>query len=724
MEIKTTRQFNQGIGKYKVLSSNAGVGSIVATKWGGFVMPLTSSKWGSVSAVSEYLKRHSTELLNATKISEETGVEIIDDNRFVGFLRATEGMTHLRCLVAIPHISLDAYNNCNVDDHPANIRYKEIHPNSKLEESTFTVPAIVFPRWFFSRTKKDFKPIEEWIRIWKEKGCNGGDLRYFAPPRDPYTKTGRKIFDSRLQEGKNKVHELLEQASMVLICPNGHISDIPWQQYFSAKLKEGKRVTEEGFDLFNYESDPCPENNNGEHELQWLENRSHTESFGILKCKCCSQSVSLEGIMNLQPLCPGDTPWKGIGLQDYAACMQKNKHSTMKWALVTSNSVYYAENFSSLYIPDDYRTGANVLNEKLQKVLTLMTDKWFDKYVKKHTGATKQDYLEHCYEDDFDDIVEYIISKADDSDYDLSDEEAQKVINAFLGDGQSDESGDVREQYRFEEFEVFQKNSKSLETNDKLIFNDIDIPKPLQHYFHKIQQVSTLGVSNTQINFSRVSMPQPELKDDGTIDYPNRMKIFSEAPEDVLTMPAVQSFGEGLFFSFNEETLSEWMKSHDAIFKEHYKGINEHDDTFESIYREMKLGGVARFLVLHTFSHVLMKELEFSCGYPTASMSERLYFSDRMCGVLIYTTDGAEGSMGGLVWQGQPELIENIICKAMERALNCASDPICWENEDQLNYAACFSCAMVSETSCEKRNVGLDRRILVDSEFGYFKELI
>ena len=131
----------------------------------------------------------------------------------------------------------------------------------------------------------------------------------------------------------------------------------------------------------------------------------------MLKCKCCGKSVSLEGIMNLQPLCPGDKPWEGIGQQDYAACMQKNKRSTMKWALVTSNSVYYAENFSSLYIPDDYRTGANVLDEKLQKVLTLMTDKWFDKYVKKHAGATKQDYLDHCYEDDFESIVDYVISK-------------------------------------------------------------------------------------------------------------------------------------------------------------------------------------------------------------------------------------------------------------------------------------------------------------------------
>ena len=235
---------------------------------------------------------------------------------------------------------------------------------------------------------------------------------------------------------------------------------------FVRNLEQGKPTlrmdkVNQLLDLFNYESDPCPENNNGEHELQWLENRSHTESFGMLKCKCCGKTVSLEGIMNLQPLCPGDKPWEGIGQQDYAACMQKNKRSTMKWALVTSNSVYYAENFSSLYIPDDYRTGANVLDEKMQKVLTLMTEKWFDKYTKKHPGATKQDYSEHCFEDDFDSLIEYVISKADDSDYTLSEDEAQKVINAFLGDGQGDESGDVREQYRFEEFEVFQKNSKS-----------------------------------------------------------------------------------------------------------------------------------------------------------------------------------------------------------------------------------------------------------------------
>lgn len=724
MEIKTAKQFNQGSGKYKVLSSNAGVGSIVATKWGGFVMPLTSSKWGSVFAVNDYLRRNSTELLNAAKIMDETGVEIVDDNRFVSFLKTTEGMTSLRCLVAIPHISLNAYNECNVEDHPVNKRYRELHPSSKgISEDIFTVPAIVFPRWFFSRTKKDFKSVEEWQRIWQKNNCNGGDLRYFAPPRDPYKTTGRKQFGDRFPEGKDKIHELLEQVSMVLICPNGHISDIPWQQYFSAKLELGKRVTEKGFDLFHYEGQPCPDSKTGEHELQWLENRSHAESFGTLKCKHCGQSVSLEGIMNLQPLCPGDKPWEGVGKQDYAACMQKTEHTPMKWTLVTSNSVYYAESFSSLYIPDDYRKGVNVLDEKLQRVLSLMIEKWFDKYAKKHPGATRKEYSELCFVEDANSFVEYVISKADDSAYELTSEEAQKVINAFLAEGLEEIDGDVREQYRYEEFEVFQKNSKSLGTNDKLIFNDIELPKSLQPYFHKIQQVTTLGMSSTQINFSRVSIPQPELKDDGTIEYPNKMKIFSEAPEDVLAMPAIQSFGEGLFFSFNENTMKAWENRYGELFTKRYAGMDSHDDSFNNIYQEMKHGGVAKFLALHTFSHVLMKELEFSCGYPTASLSERLYFSDRMCGVLIYTTDGAEGSMGGLVWQGQPSLIEDILRKAMQRALNCASDPICWENEDQLNYAACFSCAMVSETSCEKRNVGLDRKILVDADFGYFKDL-
>jgi predicted LPLAT superfamily acyltransferase len=63
------------------------------------------------------------------------------------------------------------------------------------------------------------------------------------------------------------------------------------------------------------------------------------------------------------------------------------------------------------------------------------------------------------------------------------------------------------------------------------------------------------------------------------------------------------------------------------------------------------------------------------------------------------------------------------IKSALNNAMECSSDPLCWEQDEQLNLAACFSCCLVSETSCEKRNLGLDRRALVDEEFGFFKDL-
>ena len=127
-----------------------------------------------------------------------------------------------------------------------------------------------------------------------------------------------------------------------------------------------------------------------------------------------------------------------------------------------------------------------------------------------------------------------------------------------------------------------------------------------------------------------------------------------------------------------------------------------------------------------------MRELEFSCGYPTASLKERLFISNTphktMSGVLLYTAEGSEGSMGGLVSQGAPEKILYIIKKGMERSVNCSSDPLCWESDGQgifdLNLSACFSCSLVAETACEEMNLGLDRRVLVDEEFGFFSKLI
>lgn len=77
-----------------------------------------------------------------------------------------------------------------------------------------------------------------------------------------------------------------------------------------------------------------------------------------------------------------------------------------------------------------------------------------------------------------------------------------------------------------------------------------------------------------------------------------------------------------------------------------------------------------------------------------------------MSGVLIYTAAGdSEGTMGGLVRMGEPEFLGRTIARALDRARWCSSDPVCIESTgqgpDSCNLAACHSCALLPETSCE-----------------------
>ena len=104
-------------------------------------------------------------------------------------------------------------------------------------------------------------------------------------------------------------------------------------------------------------------------------------------------------------------------------------------------------------------------------------------------------------------------------------------------------------------------------------------------------------------------------------------------------------------------------------------------------------------------SHILMRQLCYECGYHASSIRERLYVSEERLGVLIYTADGdSEGSLGGLVRQGETQRITKTIRSSIERAAWCSNDPICSElpehGVDGLNRAACHACSLVPETSC------------------------
>lgn len=106
--------------------------------------------------------------------------------------------------------------------------------------------AIDFPKWFIS-SKQELKRIDEWFELWKyEKFTKGGrKLRhndgkeeYFAPPRDPHGPTFRTF---KNQLNAPTIYRTLTPVSLILICENGHTSDIDWYKYFCAYLDGKKR---------------------------------------------------------------------------------------------------------------------------------------------------------------------------------------------------------------------------------------------------------------------------------------------------------------------------------------------------------------------------------------------------------------------------------------------------------------------------------------------------
>ncbi len=449
-----------------------------------------------------------------------------------------------------------------------------------------------------------------------------------------------------------------------------------------------------------------------------MENEDHSDGWGWLECTKCHGKVPLDGIMNLKPLCSKEMPWLGQThpnsdnfIIDSKNRNDGNHQSTMRVALVTSHSVYYADTASSIFIPEVGNTsayaGASPLTLVEQDCLN-----WLNNAYTATPTPNKIDFADSL--GGYDNLME--LAK---NDLAFTEDEFKNAYDAFLIVPAA--MSDKEESYRYDEYKEFTRDTPI--NDSRLSITDVRLESKIASYFKCIRQVHTLCITKTQLGFFRGKFKAPTLNSRGGVDYPESMSLSGQNRNDILAYPALQEYGEGLFFELNDELLKEWSNHIGQTVGSRYSTRDYEAHAALSLMLD-RYNMADRFYLIHTFAHAIIKELEFTCGYPSDSLSERVYFSDRMCGVLIYTADGSEGSMGGLVWQGQPNLIENIIIKSMRRANECSSDPICWHHEESLNYAACFSCSMISETSCEYGNSGLDRRALVNPEFGYFKDLV
>ena len=276
------------------------------------------------------------------------------------------------------------------------------------------------------------------------------------------------------------------------------------------------------------------------------------------------------------------------------------------------------------------------------------------------------------------------------------------------------------------EYSAITHHSDPVYASNKKHFKAEEDPVPdyLQPYISRIIRVTRLREVRVLLGFTRVDAPDPDADKQANIVYLNKGKTER-------WLPAAEVHGEGIFIEFNKDTLDSWLAQADLSllsekYAQCYKEFCESKGWTITVLRD------ARYVLLHTFAHLLIKQMSMSSGYSSSAIRERIYFGEDMSGILLYTGSAdKEGSLGGLVELGNIDQLIVLMRDAFQEALLCTNDPECLNNTpagNNSNGAACHSCCMVSETACENGNRMLDRGLVVPisgrENQAYFRKLV
>jgi hypothetical protein len=541
---------------------------------------------------------------------------------------------------------------------------------------------------------------------------NPAGLPYYRFPQWLFCSSCRKLIKWNIkmekkgefpccQNNKCKGKRILVPMRFVMACERGHISDVPWGYW--AHTRNNVR------DIGTCES----------HDLEFRTAPGSGGGLGSLEiyCAMCKSSRSLEGIMSDGSMrsvgvrCTGKQPWQFIPNDDNSEC-----DGPVKVLQRGATNVYYPKTLSALDIPLGY-CGPFITDQEHE----IRSHGYFQLIIDKlnsSSGETTMILVKTLAQEiaesvgcDMQVVIDIATGKnkpakasiegAIVNEADILSEEWPILVNPPL-DSQNDD--------------VFIATPKSI--------NGLKNTFGLDGLIDKLVLVTRLREVRVLRGFHRV-IPR------GDDENLQRVDLGKNIP----WLPGIEVFGEGIFISFSKEVIKAWeVKNKDAIRKR----IDVIKESYEACDLSFLTEPTPRFVMLHTLSHLLMRQLSFECGYSAASLRERIYSSesesDPMAGILVYTADSdSEGSLGGLVRQGSPDRLVPTLLTALERGAWCSADPVCREVTGQgmqgLNRAACHSCALVSETSCICNNTMLDRMILLgndeeNGDYGFFAEVL
>ena len=477
----------------------------------------------------------------------------------------------------------------------------------------------------------------------------------------------------------------------VAVCPNGHIEDFPFMEW----VHRGLSI-----------SDP------DRHILRYKAGRSAALSGATIECSC-GKSENLGGAFNYDPEtggalhaigydCCGDQPWLGITDGRGDSC-----NGFLRAVQRGGSNVYFANTFSSIYLPlwgekTDPRIVKALEDSRIWEILSNGLDEGL------HISSER--------------------TKAVAMLRGLSETDLKAAAQRKL-DGSKSEVEASEEEYRRAEYRAFQEKRGGEGTD--LLVEEFPIDRYhewLAPFLKRICIVRKLRETRALSGFSRLLPPGAE----GVGGYLQPLALARQ----IRWLPAMIVKGEGIFLEFREDAILDWIKN---------SGISVRVGDLEEKYnvglrrRGLPHVGVSpKFVLIHTFAHLLIRQLSYDCGYGSASLRERIYCdrdseSEPMQGILIYTAAGdSEGTLGGLARAGEPGNLEPSIRQAIRSASWCSSDPVCVESvgqgTDNANLACCHGCGLLPETSCEEGNRLLDRATLSGTprelSLGFYRDFL
>ncbi|WP_314062483.1 DUF1998 domain-containing protein [uncultured Vagococcus sp.] len=530
-----------------------------------------------------------------------------------------------------------------------------------------------FPSWYFCPKCRKFQTLEKWTKEFQIKDKKKAEDDYYMTKHIKCTTCYQNLVVSRI----------------VVACRRGHIDDFPWVEWAHRKNMSGEKKE-------------C-----SKPDLRFKTGTSSSEGLEglIITCETCKAKASLREAFNpgiFESLtekssenrwdfsCRGFHPWKNEfeNCDEYPKAMQRG-----------SSSIYYPVTASSLVIPP-------------------YSDKFISKIEASETFKNYRSVLAQIPQELRESVIkEQLVSWVSDISNAVAvpKEFVKEVLKRKWLDEQDEEYSTLSVKYRSEEYDAL--NGKvEITGNQTLDFaieemNINEYKVPLVNkitLIHKVREVQAL------LGFSRID-PIEKMS-----DYKSNDTFVSIKGKRTRWYPACEVRGEGIFLEFDQNQIEEWIKGNSSLRNRMDEINQKYNQSYSGKQYPRRI--TAKFLLLHTLSHLLIKQLSFECGYSVASLKERIYCSEeddgkRMAGILIYTSSGdSEGTLGGLVRQGRADSFSRIYQKALFSSMSCSNDPVCilsnGQGRDALNLASCHACTLLPETCCEEYNILLDRAVI------------